>query len=266
MNQPLSYIHPDSDIANNVVIEPFVSIAKNVSIGEGTWIGPNVVIMEGTRIGKNCRIFPGAVIGAIPQDLKFKGEKTIVEIGDNTTIREFVTINRGTAVKGKSQVGSNCLLMAYVHVAHDCVVGDNCILVNNVNLAGEVVIDDWAIIGGLTAVHQFVHIGAHSFTSGGSLVRKDVPPYVKAAREPLSYVGVNSIGLRRRNFSNEKINEIQEIYRVLFQRGNNYSQALKYIEGELPASKERDEILLFIRNSKRGIMKGYQAGATTDED
>jgi len=257
MNQPLSYIHPDAEIADNVVIEPFVNIAKNVKIGEGCWIGPNVVIMEGTTIGKNCKIFPGAVIGAFPQDLKFKGEKSYVKIGDNTTIREFCTINRGTAAKGQTTIGENSLLMAYVHVAHDCIIGNSCIITNNVNLAGEVVIEDFAVIGGMVAIHQFVHIGCHTMIGGGALVRKDVPPYVKAAREPLSYIGVNSIGLRRRNFSNEKINEIQTIYRVLYQKGFNNAQALEYIEAELPASRERDEIILFVKNAKRGIMKGY---------
>ncbi len=257
MNQPLAYIHPNAEIADNVVIEPFASIAKNVKIGEGTWIGSNTVIMEGTTIGKNCKIFPGAVIGAIPQDLKFKGEKTSVYVGNNTTIREFVTINRGTAAKGKTVIGNHCLLMAYVHVAHDCILGNHIILGNASQLAGEVNIDDWAILSGLVAVHQFVNIGCHTIISGGSLVRKDVPPYVKGAREPLSYAGVNSIGLRRRDFPNEKINEIQEIYRTIYQKGYNNSQALDYIEANLPASKERDEILLFIKNAKRGIMKGY---------
>ncbi len=257
MNQPLSYVNSSAKIAKNVVIEPFVTIDKNVEIGEGTWIGPNVTIMEGTRIGKNCRVFPGACIGAIPQDLKFKGEDSTAEIGDNTTIREFVTINRGTSAKGKTVVGSNCLLMAYVHVAHDCVIGDNVILVNGVNLAGEVVVDDFAIISANSLIHQFVHIGAHTMLAGNSLVGKDVPPYVKAARSPLSYAGVNSIGLRRRNFCNEKINKIQDIYRIVFNRGMNTSQAVEYIEAELPASKERDEVILFIRSSKRGIIKGY---------
>jgi len=257
MKQPLAYVHPEADIADNVVIEPFVSIDKDVVIGEGTRIGSSVTIMPGVRIGKNCRIFPGAVIGAVPQDLKFKGEYTTVEIGDNTTIREFVTINRGTSAKGKTVVGSNCLLMAYVHVAHDCVVGNNIILVNNTQLAGEVIVDDWAILGGMTAVHQFVHIGSHVMLSGGSLVRKDVPPYIKAGREPLSYVGINSIGLRRRNYSNEKIREIQEIYRYIYQKGLNISQAVEIIEAEMPASTERDEILLFIKDSKRGIIRGY---------
>jgi len=257
MKQPLAYVHPEANVADNVVIEPFVSIDKDVIIGEGTRIGSSVTIMPGVRIGKNCRIFPGAVIGAVPQDLKFKGEYSTVEIGDNTTIREFVTINRGTSAKGKTVVGSNCLLMAYVHVAHDCVVGNNVILVNSTQLAGEVIIDDFAILGGMSAVHQFVHIGPHVMISGGSLVRKDVPPFIKAGREPLSYVGINSIGLRRRNFSNEKIREVQEIYRYIYQKGLNISQAVEIIEAEMPASTERDEVLLFIKDSKRGIIRGY---------
>ncbi len=257
MKQPLAYVHPEAKIASNVVIEPFVTIDKNVEIGEGTWIGPNVVIMEGARIGKNCKIFPGAVISAVPQDLKFTGEQTTAEIGDNCLIREFVTINRGTKASYKTVIGNNTLLMAYVHIAHDCFVGNNCILANNATLAGHVVIEDYANIGGLAAVHQFVHIGPHTYITGGSLVRKDVPPFVKAAREPLSYVGINSIGLRRRNYTNEQIQQIQEIYRYLFLRGHNISQALDFIEKELPASKERDEILLFVRNSTRGIMRGY---------
>lgn len=257
MKQPLAYVHPEANIADNVVIEPFVSIDKDVIIGEGTRIGSSVTIMPGVRIGKNCRIFPGAVIGAQPQDLKFRGEYSTVEIGDNTTIREFVTINRGTAAKGKTIVGSNCLLMAYVHVAHDCVVGNNVILVNNTQLAGEVIVDDYAILAGMVAVHQFVHVGSHVMIAGGSLVRKDVPPFIKAGREPLSYVGINSIGLRRRNFTNEKIREVQEIYRYIYQKGLNISQAVEIIEAEMPASTERDEVLLFIKDSKRGIIRGY---------
>ena len=257
MKQPLAYVHPEAKVADNVVIEPFVSIDKDVVIGEGTRIGSSVTIMPGVRIGKNCRIFPGAVIGAEPQDLKFKGEYSTVEIGDNTTIREYVTINRGTSAKGKTVVGSNCLLMAYVHVAHDCVVGNNVILVNSTQLAGEVVIDDFAILGGMSAVHQFVHVGSHVMISGGSLVRKDVPPFIKAGREPLAYVGINSIGLRRRNFNNEKIREVQEIYRYIYQKGLNISQAVEIIEAEMPASTERDEVLLFIKDSKRGIIRGY---------
>ncbi len=257
MNQPLAYVHPEARIARNVVIEPFVTIHKNVEIGEGTWIGSNVTIMEGARIGKNCKIFPGAVISAIPQDLKYDGEETTVEIGNNTTIREFVTINRGTKANFKTTIGDNCLLMAYVHVAHDCEVGNNCILANAATLAGHINIHDFAIIGGLTAVHQFVNIGPHVMISGGSLVRKDVPPFTKAARDPLSFVGVNSIGLRRRGFTSEKINEIQEIYRIIYLRKLNVTRAIALIETELPATPERDEILSFISNSSRGIMKGY---------
>jgi len=257
MNQPLAYVHPQAKVAKNAVIEPFVNIERNVEIGEGTWIGSNVTIMEGVRIGNNCKIFPGAVIGAIPQDLKYEGEDTTVEIGDNTIIREFVTINRGTKASWKTVIGKNCLLMAYVHIAHDCILADNVILANAVNLAGHIEIGEAAIVGGLSAVHQFVKIGAHVIISGGSLVRKDVPPYTKAAREPLSYAGINSIGLRRRGFSNEKINEIQDIYRVLYVKGHNVSQAVRYIEASWPSSKERDDILYFIAKSTRGVMKGY---------
>ncbi len=258
MNQPLAYIHPGAKIAKNVVIEPFTTIGNNVEIEEGTWIGPNVTIMEGARIGKNCKIFPGAVIAAEPQDLKFEGEETLAIIGNNTTIRENVTVNRGTKASGKTTVGNNCLLMANVHVAHDCIVEDHAILVNNVALAGHVEIGEWAILGGLSAVHQFVKIGKHAMISGGSLIRKNVPPYVKAAKEPTQYVGINSIGLRRRGFTNDTITEIQDIYRVIFQLMGNITKAIEFIERELPASKERDEILLFIKNSPRGIIKGYK--------
>ena len=258
MHQPLSFVHSGAKIDKSVVIEPFVTIESNVVIGKGTWIGSNVTIMEGARIGENCRIFPGAVISAIPQDLKFNGEDSIVEIGDNTTIRECATVNRGTSASGKTIIGKNCLLMAYSHVAHDCNIGDNCVIVNGVALAGHVTIGDFAILGGNSAVHQFVTIGRHAMISGGSLVRKDVPPFVKAAREPLSYIGINSIGLRRREFTEEKINEIQDIYRILFQKKNNNSQAILKIEAELKSTPERDEIISFIKNSGRGIMKGYK--------
>ena len=257
MKQPLAYVHPAAKIAPSVVIDPFVTIDQNVEIGEGTRIGSNVTIMEGARIGKNCTIFPGAVISAIPQDLKFRGEETVAIIGDNTTIRECVTINRGTAAKGKTVVGNNCLIMAYSHVAHDCVIGDNVIMSNATQIAGEVVVDNYAVIGGGALIHQFCHIGPHVMIQGGALVNKDIPPYVKAAREPIAYAGVNSIGLRRRNFSNETIREIQEIYRYLYLSGLNNSDAVERIEAELPATKERDEIILFVRNSKRGIIRGY---------
>ena len=257
MNQPLAYVHPGAKIAKNVVIEPFTTIHNNVIIGDGTWIGSNVTIMEGARIGKNCNIFPGAVISAIPQDLKFQDEETTVEIGDNVTIREYVTVNRGTVDRGKTVIGDNCLIMAYCHIAHDCIVGNNCIFSNNSTLAGHCTVGDFVILAGMTAVHQFCMIGNHAFVTGGSLVRKDVPPFVKAAREPLSYVGINSIGLRRRGFSPDKIKEIQGIYRLLFQKNHNTSQAASIIEAEMEATPERDEILEFIENAKRGIMKGY---------
>ncbi len=257
MKRPLAYIHPAAKIDPSVVIDPFVTIDQNVEIGEGTRIGSNVTILEGARIGKNCNIFPGAVIGAIPQDLKFRGEETTAIIGDNTTIRECVTVNRGTAAKGKTIVGSNCLIMAYSHVAHDCIVGDNVIISNASQLAGEVVVDNFAVIGGGSLIHQFCHIGPHVMLQGGALVNKDIPPYVKAAREPIAYAGVNSIGLRRRNFTNDTIREIQDIYRYLYLSSMNVSDAIERIEAELPATKERDEIILFIRNSKRGIIRGY---------
>lgn len=257
MNQPLAYIHPQAKIARNVVIEPFCTIHQNVVIEEGTWIGSNVTIFEGARIGKNCKIYPGAVISGVPQDLKYNGEETEVIIGDNTVIRECVTISRGTNDKLKTVVGENCLIMAYAHIAHDCIIGNNCILSNAVQIAGHVAVEDYAIIGGASAIHQFVRIGAHVMISGGSLVRKDVPPYTKAAREPLSYSGINSIGLRRRGYTSTKIMEIQEIYRYLYLKGLNNSKAIELIELELRPSSERDEIVKFVRNSDRGVMKGY---------
>lgn len=252
----LSHIHPNAKIGINVTISPFSFIDDNVEIGEGTWIGPNVTVFSGARIGKNCRIFPGAVISAIPQDLKFNGEDTTTAIGDNTTIRECCTINRGTTDKMKTAIGNNCLLMAYVHVAHDCILGNNIIIANSVNLAGHVVIEDWVILEGLAAVQQFVRIGAHAFITGGSLVRKNVPPFTKAAREPLQYVGINSVGLRRRGFSNESVLEIEDIYRTLYVKGHNVTNALAVIEQEAPASKEKDQIVAFIHESKDGIMRG----------
>jgi UDP-N-acetylglucosamine acyltransferase len=260
MIQPLAYIHPQAKIADNVVIEPFVTIHKNVEIGEGTWIGPNVTVMDGARIGKNCRIFPGAVISGAPQDLKYKGEETTVEIGDNTTIRECVTINRGTKDRWRTKIGNHCLIMAYCHIAHDCEVGDYCIFSNNTTLAGHITVGDYVVLAGMVAIHQFCNVGSHAFVTGGSLVRKDVPPYVKAAREPLSYVGINSVGLRRRGYSSDDINEIQDIYRTLFVKNFNVSAALDIIEAEKQPTEIRDEILDFIRNSNRGIMRGF-AGA-----
>ena len=254
----MNIVHPKAKIGEGVEIGPFTTIAADVEIGDGCWIGANVAIMDGTRIGKNTRIFPGAIVGAVPQDLKFQNEESLLEVGDNVIIREYCTINRGTKANYTTRISNNTLLMAYVHVAHDCVIGKNCILANNVNLAGHIEIGDYSILGGLTAVHQFVKIGEHSMVGGGSLVRKDVPPYVKAAREPLGYVGVNSIGLRRRGFTSEQINHIQDIYRILYVHGNNTSQALHIIETTIKATKERDHILSFIRGADRGIMKGFR--------
>lgn len=260
MIHQLAAVDRRAKIGKNVVVEPFTTIAGDVEIGEGTWIGPNVTIMDGARIGKNCRIFPGTVISAIPQDLKFEGENSQVIIGDNTTIRECVTINRGTKALGYTKIGDNCLIMATVHIAHDCVLGDNVIIVNGCAIAGHVEVGDFAVMGGLSAVHQFSKIGKHAMISGGALVRKDVPPYVKVAREPLSYAGINSVGLRRRGFSNDKIFEIQKIYRSIFQSKMNITQAINFIEKEMLPTAERDEILEFIRNSPRGIVKGYGTG------
>jgi UDP-N-acetylglucosamine acyltransferase len=252
----LNFVNPAAKIGKNVIISPFAYVDEDVEIGDGTWIGPNATIFSGARIGKNCKIFPGAVISAIPQDLKFAGESTTAEIGDNTVIRECVTVNKGTADKMKTAIGKNCLLMAYVHIAHDCILGDNIIIANSVNLAGHVDIEDWVIIEGGTGVGQFVRIGAHAFISGLTGVRKNVPPFTKAAREPLQYVGVNSVGLRRRGFSNEIILQIEDIYRTLYVKGLNVSNALAVIEQEAPASKEKEQILAFIRNSKEGIIRG----------
>ena len=250
------FIHTDSKIGKNTKIEPFSYIDKNVKIGKNCWIGNNVTIYSGARIGDNVKIFPGAVISSIPQDLKFGGEETTVTIGDNTTIRECVTISRGTKDKMNTSVGKNCLIMAYCHVAHDCIIENNCVIVNGVQIGGHVKVCNYAIIGGGALVHQFVKIGEHSMIAGGSLVRKDVPPYCKAGKEPLSYRGVNSIGLKRRNYSREKINQIQNIYRILYLEGRNNSQALEKIEKEISNNTERKVVINFIKNSERGIIKG----------
>lgn len=253
----LAFIHPEAKIASDVEIGPFVTIHKDVVIGEGSRILSNATIMDGARIGKNVTIFPSAVISAIPQDLKFKGEETTAEIGDNTTIRECATINRGTASKGKTIVGSNCLVMAYTHIAHDCIIGNNVILGNNTQLAGEVEIDDWAILSGGILVHQFTRVGAHVMVQGGSRFGKDIPPYITAGRDPVTFAGVNSIGLRRRGYTNEQIRDIQDIYRLLFQSGLNLTQALERMENELPETKEKETVMTFLRGSQRGIIRGY---------
>jgi UDP-N-acetylglucosamine acyltransferase len=260
MIDKLANIHPGASIGDNVKIEAFATIYEDVEIGPGSWIGPNAVIMNGARIGKNVQVFPGAVISGDPQDLKFEGEITTTEIGDNTIIREYVTINKGTKANDRTVVGKDCLIMSYVHIAHDCVLQDRVILGSYAGLAGEVMVDNWAIVSPGSLVHQFVRIGAHVMIQGGSKVSKDVPPFVMAGREPISFTGINSIGLRRRGFTNDTIYAIQEAYRIIYQRGLNISDAIEFVEANLPASKERDEIVLFSRKSKRGIIRGYFDG------
>ena len=256
MNE-MTYIHPEAHLHPTVKVGPFSCIERDVEIGEGTVIDSNVTICEGTRIGKNCHIFPGAVIGAIPQDLKFQGEKTYTFIGDNTTLREFTTVHRGTASKGQTIVGSHCLIMAYCHVAHDCKLGDHIIMSNATQLAGEVVVDDWAIIGGGSLVHQFSHIGSHVMIQGGSKINKDVPPYILAAREPISFCGINSVGLNRRGFTREQIATIQNIYRIIFMSSLNVTQAVAQVMEVIPECEERNVIINFIKNSPRGIVKAH---------
>ncbi len=261
MHHPLAVIHQDAVIGDNVTIGPFVSIEADVEIGEGTWIGPNAVIMSGARIGKNCKIFSGAVVSSIPQDLKFNGESTLLIIGDNTVVREYCTLNRGTAANKKTVIGSNCLLMAYVHVAHDCEVGNNCILANNATLAGHVVVDDNVILGGMVAVQQFTRIGAFSMLGGGVLLNKDVPPFVRVARYPASFIGVNVIGLKRKGFAADAIKRIEEIYHRLFVAVQNRTEAVKLINAELPDSSEKSLIMDFVENAQNGIIKGPRRGA-----
>lgn len=252
-----AYIHPDAKLGNNVVVEPFAFIDKNTEIGDGTLIMSGANIREGARIGKNCVIYPGAVVAGLPQDLKFRGEETTAIVGDNTTVRECVTISRGTASKGTTIVGSNCLLMAYSHVAHDCILNNNIIIGNATQLAGEVEIDDFAIISGGTLVHQFTRIGRNVMIQGGTRLGKDIPPYIIAGREPVCYSGVNIIGLRRHNFSNEKINEIQDIYRIIYQSGHNFTDAVNVLERDFESTPELQNVVQFIKSSSRGIVRGY---------
>ena len=237
MISPLAYVSPKAQIGKNVTIDAFAYIDDNVIIGD------------------NCHIFPSAVIGAVPQDLKYKGEETWTIIGDNCVLREFVTVHRGTASKGKTVVGNNNLIMAYCHIAHDCILHDNIIMSNVTQLAGEVEIDDYAVIGGGTLVHQFTHIGGHVMIQGGSKINKDIPPYAIVAREPIAFCGINSVGLNRRGFTPEQIHTVQEVYRLIYQSGMNTTQALEHIEATMPQSAERDTIVSFIRNSTRGIVR-----------
>lgn len=253
---PMASVHPDAKIGKNVTIDPFCTIEGNVVIGDNCRIYSHAVILDGARIGNNCQIFPGAVISGIPQDLKFEGEETTCEIGDYTTIRECATVNRGTKSKGKTIIGNYCLLMAYSHIAHDCIVKDHVIVGNASQVAGEVEIDDYAIVSGGSLIHQFVRISKHVMVQGGSRIGKDIPPYTLVGREPLSYCGINIVGLRRRGFDKDQIYLIQDIYRTIYTRGLNNSDALKAIEVEYPSSMERDLILNFIKNSQRGIVRG----------
>ena len=252
---PLANVHPDAKLGTNVSVEAFTTIYPDVEIGDNCWIGPNVTIFDGARLGHNIKVFPGAVVSAEPQDLKYQGEKSTLEIGDNTIIREMASLHRGTASKGVTKIGRNCFIMAYVHIAHDCIINDNVILVNGVQLAGEVEIDDWAIIGGTAAVHQFVRIGKHAMVQGGALLRKDVPPYALVGREPVVYEGINTVGLRRRGFSNEQIRLIEDIYRYVFLKGYNLKHAIEVIEKNFPFSTLKDEILQFLKTTKRGLVK-----------
>jgi len=260
MISKLASVHPKARIGGDTTVDAFATIHEDVEIGKNCWIGPNAVIMNGARIGNNVKVFPGAVISGDPQDLKYQGESTTVEVGDNTIIREYVTLNKGTKTNERTVIGKDCLIMSYVHIAHDCVLRDRVIMGSYAGLAGEVHVDSWAIISPGSLIHQFVRIGAHVMIQGGSKVSKDVPPYILAGREPVSFTGINSIGLRRRGYDNDTIYAIQEVYRIIYQRGLNISDAVDFVEANLPASRERDEIILFIRDSKRGIIRGYFDG------
>jgi UDP-N-acetylglucosamine acyltransferase len=253
---PLAYVDPSAQLGADVNVEPFAYIGPDVIVGDSTWVGPHATLLGQTRVGRECKLFPGCVVGADSQDLKYKGEPTRVEIGDRTSIRECVTVHRATTDRMVTRVGSDCLIMAYVHIAHDVHVGDHVILANACNVAGHVVIEDHVIIEGMVGIQQFVRVGKHAFIAGGSLVRKNVPPYIKAAREPLSYIGINGIGLRRRGFDIDRIQGIEDIYRTLYVLNNNMTQAVKAAELELPTSDDKDTVLSFIRQSDKGIIRG----------
>ena len=264
----LATVHPNAKIGENVQIGPNVFIDEHVEIGDGCKILPNAVIFNYVKMGKNCSVYPGAVIGAEPQDLKFGGEVTYVEIGDNVTIRECATINRGTLASGKgiTKIGSNTLLMSYTHVAHDCTIGEHCILVSYVGVAGETDVADWAILGGGTMAHQFTKIGIHAMVGGGSKVNKDVPPYILCGRDPITYAGVNIVGLRRRAYTSDQIRNIKDMYDIIYSAGMNVSDACAKIESGFLPSEERDVILNFIRSSKRGIVKGFSSSSKGEID
>lgn len=256
MISPLANVSPKASIGNNVTIEAFATVYEDAVIGDNTHIHPNAIVYPDTTVGSDCQIFPGALVGVVSQDLKYKGEKAKTVIGNNTIIREYATIHKGTADRMITSVGNNCLLMAYSHVAHDCMVGNNVILANYVGLAGHITIEDFVIIEGYTAIQQFITIGAHSFLAGASKVRKNVPPFIRVARDPLQYIGVNTVGLSRRGFDKEVINQIEDIYRLIFVRGHNLTNALELVEQEIPDTETKKQIVNFIRSSQDGIVKG----------
>lgn len=253
---PLAYIEEGAQIGENVKIGPFCCVYNDTVIGDGTILENNVTIFPGARIGKNVHIFPGACIATVPQDLKFKGEYTTVEIGDGTQLHECVTVHRGTASKMVTKIGKNCMIMAYCHVAHDCNVGDNVIMSNSVQMAGEVVVDPFAVVGGGSLIHQFTHIGSFCMIQGGSGIVKDIPPFAMVGRSPAKWMGINTVGLRRHGYTTAQIINIQDIYRLVYASGYNTTHACEHIEAEIPQSPERDYILSFIRNSDRGIIAG----------
>jgi UDP-N-acetylglucosamine acyltransferase len=251
---PTAIVDPKAEIDAGVTIGPYSVVEANVQIGNNCRIGPLVHVAAGTRLGADCRVFTGVVLGTIPQDLKFEGEETALEIGERTTIREYATLNRGTKDRWKTTIGSDCLLMAYAHVAHDCIIGNHCILANAVNLAGHVVIEEWASIGGMVPVHQFVHIGQHSFIGGGYRVSKDVPPYILAMGEPLTFGGLNSVGLSRRGFSEQAMAALKRTYKLIYKSKLNVSQAVQRIREEIALIPEVENVINFIEKSERGII------------
>lgn len=252
---PTAIINPKAELGKDACVGPYTIINEGVRIGDNVQVGANVLIDSGAIIGRNCKIHHGAVLGTPPQDLKFGGEKTFLEIGENTVIREYATINRGTRHRGKVTVGSNCFIMMYAHIAHDCIIGNNVILANSVNIAGHVEVEDYAIIGGVVPVHQFTRIGAHSIIGGGFRVAKDVPPYILAGGYPLRYMGLNLIGLKRRNFPTDTILTLKKACRILFQSEYNTTQAVQKIKSEIEPLPEIKHLLEFIEKSERGIIK-----------
>ncbi|MBQ9888080.1 MAG: acyl-ACP--UDP-N-acetylglucosamine O-acyltransferase [Bacteroidales bacterium] len=254
---PLATVSPAAKLGDNIEIGPYAFIDADVEIGDGCRILPHAVIFQYVRMGRNCTVFPGAVVGAIPQDLKYDGEVSYVEIGDNVTIRECATINRGTKASGKgvTKVGDDSLIMSYVHIAHDCNVGKHCILVSYVGIAGETDVEDWAILGGGAKAHQFSRIGAHAMIGGASKINKDIPPFVLAGRDPICYCGINLVGLKRRGFESSVIREIKDIYDTIYFQGYNITDGCSKVEAGFPQTPERDQILSFIKNSRRGIIR-----------